>query len=154
MRWRLSVTTMTRVVLDSSVLISAFLTEGGTAHQVLRAARGGAFVLCLSREILEETRSSLREKVKTIRRYYGYTDERIEEHIADLAALAELAGELPAIKAVPLDPRDDAIVATAIAAGADYLISGDRHLLTLNAYRGIRILTPRQFLDLLSAGRL
>jgi putative PIN family toxin of toxin-antitoxin system len=140
---------MTRAVLDSSVLISAFLTEGGTAYQVLRAARGGAFVLCLSREILAETRSSLREKVKTIRRYYAYSDERIEEHIADLAALAELTRKLPVIQAVPLDPEDDVIVATAVAAKADYLVSGDRHLLTLGAYQGIQILTPRAFLDLL-----
>ena len=142
---------MSRVVLDTSVLISAFLTEGGTSHQVLRAARGGAFVLCLSREILEEARTSLREKVKTIRRYYTYSDERIEEHVADLAALAELTGTLPELRVVPLDPKDDMVVATAVAARADYLVSGDRHLLSLGQYEGIKIVTPREFLDRLTA---
>ena len=65
---------MIRAVLDSSVLVSAFLTRSGTSHAVLDAARGAAFVLCLSREILDETRRSLREEVHTIRRYYTYPD--------------------------------------------------------------------------------
>lgn len=108
-------------------------------------------MLCLSREILEEARTSLREKVKTIRRYYTYSDERIEEHIADLAALAELTGTLPELHAVPLDPKDDMVVATAVVARAGYLVSGDRHLLSLGQYEGIKIVTPREFLDRLTA---
>jgi uncharacterized protein len=108
-------------------------------------------VLCLSREILEEARTSLREKVKTIRRYYTYSDERIEEHVADLAALAELTGTLPELRVVPLDPKNDMVVATAVAARADYLVSGDRHLLSLGQYEGIKIVTPREFLDRLTA---
>ena len=140
---------MTRAVLDSSVLVSAFLTAGGTSYAVLSAARRGAFVLCLSGAILDETRRSLRNKVKTIRRHYTYPDERIDAHIADLAALAEPITDLPGLRVVPLDPDDDVIVATAAKAGADYLVTGDRHLLSLGAYEGIRMVTPRQFLDLL-----
>jgi uncharacterized protein len=139
-----------RAVLDSSVLVSAFLTRSGTSHTVLDAARGGAFVPCLSREILEETRRSLRDKVHTIRRYYTYPDERIDQHIADLAALSDLVGDLPKLRVIPLDPKDDMIVATAVAAKADYLVTGDkRHLLPLGEYQGIKIVTPRQLLDLL-----
>ena len=140
---------MIRAVLDSSVLVSAFLTAGGTSHAVLSAAKRSAFVLCLSDAILEETRRSLRDKVKTIRRHYTYPDERVEAHIADLAALAEPITDLPELRVVPLDPKDDVIVATAAKAGADYLVTGDRHLLSLGAYEGSRIVTPRQFLDLL-----
>ncbi len=144
---------MARAVLDSSVLISAFLTSRGTSHAVLSAAERGAFVLCLSREILEETRRSLREKVQTIRRYYDYPDERIDRHIADLAALAEPVTDLPELSVVPLDPKDDMVVATAVRAGADYLVTGDKkHLLPLREYRGTRIVSPRQFLDLLEHG--
>lgn len=142
-----------RAVLDSSVLVSAFLTEGGTAHAVLRAARDGAFVMCLSIEILEETRGSLRNKVKTIRRRYHYPDARIDEHIRDLALVAAPVVDLPRIDAVPNDPKVNMIVATAVAAGADYLVTGDRrHLLPLGSWHGTRIVTPRAFLDLLAAG--
>lgn len=139
---------MIRAVLDSSVLVSSFLTVGGTSYAVLSAARRGAFVLCLSHAILDETRRSLRDKVKTIRRYYTYPNERIDAHIADLAGLSEPIADLPELRVVPLDPKDDVIVATAVKAGADYLVTGDRHLLSLGAYRSIRIVTPRQFLDL------
>jgi putative PIN family toxin of toxin-antitoxin system len=140
---------MIRAVLDSSVLVSAFLTAGGTSYAVLSAARRGAFVLCLSGAILEETRRSLRHKVKTIRRHYTYPDKRVDAHIADLAGLAEPINDLPELRVVPLDRKDDVIVATAVAALADYLVSGDRHLLTLGEHQGIRMVTPRQFLDLL-----
>jgi putative PIN family toxin of toxin-antitoxin system len=138
---------MIRAVLDSSVLVSAFLTAGGTSYAALTAAERGAFVLCLSGAILEETRRSLRDKVKTIRRHYTYPDERIDAHIADLAALAEPVTDLPALRVVPLDPDDDVIVATAVKARAHYLVTGDRHLLSLDRYQAIRIVTPRQLLD-------
>jgi uncharacterized protein len=138
---------MIRAVLDNSVLVSAFLAERGTSSEVIRAAKSGAFLACLSREILEETRRSLRDKVKTIRSHYTYTDRRIEEHIADLITLAEPVIDLPRPHVVPLDRKDDVIVATAVKAQATYLVTGDRHLLALSAYQGIRIVKPRQFLE-------
>jgi predicted nucleic acid-binding protein len=59
--------------------------------------------------------------------------------------------DLPKIRVVPHDPKDDMVVATAVAAGADYLVTGDRrHLLSLREYEGIRIVTPRQFLDFIA----
>lgn len=61
-----------------------------------------------------------------------------------------MAGDLPTLRVVPDDPEDDVVVATAVAARADYLVTGDRrHLLPLGSYQGIRVVTPRQFLDLL-----
>jgi uncharacterized protein len=50
---------------------------------------------------------------------------------------------------VPLDPNDDMIVATAVKAKADFIVTGDRHLLALGSHDSIRIVTPREFLDLL-----
>lgn len=141
---------MTRAVLDSSVLISAFVTPRRLPSAVLDAAERGAFVLCLSPVILEETRASLRGKTRRVRRYYAYSDEQVDEYVEGLGAMAELVTDLPTLDAVPNDPKDNPIVATAVAAGAGYLVTGDRaHLLPLDPYQGIRIVTPRQFLDLL-----
>jgi uncharacterized protein len=141
---------MPRAVLDSSVLISAFLTPKRLPSAVLDAAERGAFVLCLSPVILEETRASLLRKTKRIRRYYSYPDERIAAYIEGLAAQAELVSDLPNIRVVPNDPKDDPIVATAVAAKADYLVTGDRaHLLPIKEYAGVRIVSPREFLELL-----
>jgi predicted nucleic acid-binding protein len=53
---------------------------------------------------------------------------------------------------VPNDPKDDPIVATAVAGGADYLVTGDRrHLLVLREYEGIQMISPRDFLKILEA---
>ena len=58
--------------------------------------------------------------------------------------------DLPRLQAVPADPKDDMVVATAVAAKAEYLVTGDRkHLLSLGTYEGIQIVTPREFLELL-----
>lgn len=141
---------MIRAVLDSSVLISAFLTPAGVSGQVLDAFEQGAFTLCLSKEILGETRTSLIKKVKRIRNYYAYPDEQVDRFLANLAALGELALELPMLRVVPDDPKDDMIVATAVKTKADYLVSGDRHLLSMEAYDGIQIITTRAFLTLIA----
>lgn len=56
--------------------------------------------------------------------------------------------ELPDIEAVPNDPTDNMIVATAVATDADHLVTGGRrHLLPLGGYEGIKIVTPRDSLD-------
>ena len=120
---------------------------------MLSAASKRTFVLCLSEAILEETRTSLWQKVKTIRRYYSYSNESVDVHIADLAALAERITDLPELRVVPLDQKDDMIVATAVKARADCIVTGDRHLLVLGAYEGIQMVRPRQFLELLEGAR-
>jgi predicted nucleic acid-binding protein len=53
------------------------------------------------------------------------------------------------LRAVRDDPNDDRILECALAAGADAVVSGDRHLLTLNRYEGIVIVSPREFLRLI-----
>src|SRR6476659_5730784 len=142
---------MRRAALDSSVLISAFLTPHGTAAEVLRAADHGAFVLCLSFEILAETAAALVRNQKLQARY-GYTHAEAAGFCDDLAASAEITADLPKLQAVPANPKDDMVVATAVAAKAGNLVTGDRrHLLSMGAYEAIQIVTPREFLDLIGA---
>ena len=140
---------MARAVLDSSVLISAFLTPKGVPDRVLDAAERGDFTLCLSGEILAETATVLLREPKLQARY-AFDQAAVEEFCDGLAASAEMAAELPKLAAVPGDPKDDMVVATAVATKAEYLVTGDRkHLLSLGTYEGILIVTPRDFLELL-----
>jgi uncharacterized protein len=127
---------MAKAVLDSSVLISAFLTPQGAPGRILDAAERGVFVVCLSPEILTETHHVLVREPK-LRARYGYGEEQVEAFCDGLVAVAELVSGLPELAgAVPLDPKDDVIVATAVAAGADYLVTGDRRqLLALGQYQ-------------------
>ncbi len=139
---------MARAVLDSSVLISAFLTPRGTCADLLRAGERGAFVLCLSPELLADMAAPLLRDPELQARY-GYDRKKVAEFCERLLLAGSLVTDLPDLSgAVPLDPKDDRIVATVVAARAAYLVTGDRpHLLALGAYEGIRIVRPRDFLD-------
>ena len=140
---------MPRVVLDSSVLISAFVDPHGEVMQLLRQPKRSRYQAVLSTAILEETTQKLLTK-PSLRRYATYTDEDVRAYIGWLLTQVELIeGDLPELHVVPSDPKDDMVVATAVAARADYLVSGDRDLLDLGGYERIAILTVRQFLDML-----
>jgi uncharacterized protein len=139
---------MANVVVDTTVLISGFLTPEGVAADLLERAHAGAFTLCLSREIIEELRSRLLYRPK-IRNNYRYADERVHQHCRDLVAASRLITGIPVVRVVERDPNDDMIVACALKAGADYIVTRDKDLLSLGAHQGTQIVTPRQFLDLL-----
>lgn len=132
-------------VVDASVIVSAFLTPG-PARQLLGLAQRGAFTACISARLLEEIRRSLR-KPKLMARY-GYDIEKAERFCARLAVGARIVRELPDLPPICRDPDDDHVIAAALVAGADCIVTGDDDLLTLGEHAGIRILTVRQFLDL------
>jgi uncharacterized protein len=139
-------------VVDTTVLISAFITPAGVAAAVIERGRRGDFGLCLSEDIIEELRSRLLSR-SNIRRRYRYADEWVHQYCHDLevASIQLVIDPLP-ISVVERDPNDDMVVACAVAAKADYLVTRDKDLLSLGSHEGIRMVTPRQFLDLLDAG--
>ena len=140
---------MPRAVLDSSVLVSAFLTPHGSVVRLLRDPVRSRYELCLSDAILTETAEVLLAKSK-LRRYAAYADDDVREYIRWLLTQAEMVPDAPAPRVVLNDPKDDPIVAAAVAAKADYLVTGDRaHLLPLGEHQGIRIISPRAFFDIL-----
>jgi putative PIN family toxin of toxin-antitoxin system len=136
------------IVVDTTVLISAFITPEGVSAKLLEQARAAGFTLCLSPELIEELRSRLLHRRK-MRKSYQYADERVHRHCRDLEAACRLITDLPHVHVVERDPNDDMVIACALKAAADYIVTRDKDLLSLAAYEGIRIGTPRQFLDLL-----
>jgi len=140
---------MPRAVLDSSVLVSAFLTPHGSVVRLLRDPARSRYRLCLSEAILTETAETLLGKSK-LRRYAEYADDDVRDYIRWLLTQAEIVADTPAPRVVLNDPKDDPIIAAAVEAKADYLITGDRaHLLPIGEYQGIRIISPRAFLEIL-----
>ncbi len=138
-----------KAVVDSSVLISAFLMPKSGPGQVLRAGLEGKFQLLVSPMILTEVDRSLRTKRGLLR--FGYTEAERKAFVENLAAAAELVEDVPIIPPVCRDPDDDHVLAAALAVRADCIVTGDRDLLDLWAYQGIRILTVRQLLDSIPA---
>ena len=135
-----------RLVLDTNVVVSATLIRGGNEDRLLRAWQPGAFDLVVSPPILAETgRALLYEKLQKFR----WMSE--DEVISLLEALGRESLLVPgdAILKVSRDPADDKFLAAAIEGRAQYVVSGDRDLLAVKAYRGIRIVRPAAFLEIL-----
>jgi putative PIN family toxin of toxin-antitoxin system len=137
---------MPSAVLDSTVLISAFLAQRGVSNEFLRHAREGAFLLYLSEEILNEAQGVLLDEERRHRQRYHYPDEEAIHFIAGLCVFAHLVTDLPQVTVVIRDPNDDMVIATAQRAQAAYIVTRDKDLLSLHHYRGITMMTPEAFI--------
>lgn len=132
------------VVVDASVLISAFLFPESVPGQVLKFAREGVFPMHLSPILIEETRRSLLNP--RLRKAYGHGEEDVLAWCADLRQVSRvLSDPLPDIGRACRDPDDDHVLAAAVAAKADLIVTGDKDLLALGQFQDIRILTPQAF---------
>lgn len=137
-----------KAIIDSSVLVSAFLTRERAPGILVKAGLDRRFEMHVSDQILAETNRRLRNRPKLSERY-GYTDDDVTHYITDLAGSAAVLTDLPIIEPVCRDPDDDHVIAAALAATADCIISGDRDLLDLGSHQGVRMLTVREALDAL-----
>ena len=115
--------------------------------QIVDAWRKGLFELAISAEIIAEVQRAL-DKVYFRNRL---SSEQIDRAVTLLRRRSNLVRLNIHVEGVVRDPDDDVIVSTALSAEADYLVSGDKALLELQSYGAIRIVSPRQFLDILNA---
>ena len=132
---------MPRITLDTNVVVSALISPG-TSRQVLELARSGAVTLILSPFILEETAGVLRTKM-------AWDDGRIRTALEMIKGLSTLVRPEKSLSVVKEDAQDNRIVECAAFGRADYLVSGDKHILSLKEYQGIRFLSPRDLLEAL-----
>lgn len=133
-----------RVVVDTSTLISAVLWTG-LPHRLIELAEAGQITLCATEETLQEFREVLaRPKFAGKIRERATRVDEIMQSVLRLVALYPVLA-MPAV--VDADPDDDKFLACAAAAGVEYLISSDGHLLDMKAYGGVQILTPREFVE-------
>jgi uncharacterized protein len=135
-----------RIVLDTNVLISALVSATGTAAQILARCQAGELELLISPANLTELRRVL--AYPKIRKRLDYTDTQIEAFVTFLEQSFTLLTPLTEVRAVPADSDDDKFVALALAGEAQYIISGDDHLLRIGQYEGVTILKPAAFLFL------
>jgi len=137
-----------RAVLDADVFVSAAVRPEGPPGQIIRRfLRGGAFEIVVSRAIVDEILRAL--SYPKVRKYIrsGLDPELWFEDIIVLSHL--VAGERECAGASK-DPDDDKYLAAAIEGRAAFVVAGDADLLDLKEYGGIRIVSPRVFLDLLA----
>jgi putative PIN family toxin of toxin-antitoxin system len=129
------------VVLDTNVVVAALVAEGLCREVVHRAAR---------MRIVASSARLMHELEATLRRKFAVTPA------AD-AFLKAFRQQVPLVqpaklpKAICRDPNDDIVLATAVAAKANLIVTGDEDLLVLETYDGIDIISPRRFLERLDA---
>jgi putative PIN family toxin of toxin-antitoxin system len=131
-----------RVVLDPNVLVSALISSAGPSREIVDEWVLGRFVLVASPALLGELTDVLARP--RFRRWVAIDIAR--DFIAGLKDAAVVVEDPPAQVGLTADPGDDYLVALARAAGADFLVSGDRHLTGL-VDPVPPVLTPRQFRD-------
>ena len=139
---------MLKAVLDTSVLVSAFLKHSGVNAKVLQQAKD-RFQLHLSEDILEET-SRVLLTYERIRKKYMYSDNEARDYLETLRIVAErVITVVPRIRVIKNDPHDDSVLACGLKSEADYIVSKDNHLRELKEYRGIKIVSTLEFLEII-----
>jgi len=128
-----------RLVLDTNTVVSG-LIWGGVPGQLIDAAAAGTVQIISSVPLLGELHDVLfRKKFATQLAEQGVDAADLFEGYAALVELVDPADIGPVILA---DPDDDIVLATAVAGGADAIVSGDAHLLGIGEFRGMPIITP------------
>jgi uncharacterized protein len=138
-----------KVVIDTNVFVSALIRPGSVPAQIL--SHPAPFMLVTSEKILAELARVLR--YDRIQKRYNLNPEMIDEYIRNIRFDSEVIQVTRSASGVAEDPDDDKFLACAEEASADCIVSGDPHLIVLENHRGIPILTPQQFLDLLTSHR-
>ena len=138
---------MLRVVLDANVYLSALIRPQGPPGQIVERFLEGLFEIVLSLAIVQETvRAFGYPKV----RKYIHAGVDPELWLEDVILLAQFVAGDDELEGVSVDADDDKYFAGAVEGNATLIVTGDPDLLTVKEYRGIRIVTPRFFLDLLN----
>lgn len=129
-----------KIILDTNVLVSGLFFKS-IPFKILEGIKLGKYRTVVSREIIDE---------------YKRTIDKLTEQFAHINANSQL--ELIVLssdicqphrlsESICADPDDDKFIACAVASKAKIIVSGDRHLLEVSGYKGIEVLTPRQFVE-------
>ncbi|MGB9715452.1 MAG: putative toxin-antitoxin system toxin component, PIN family [Thermodesulfovibrionales bacterium] len=129
---------MIKAVYDTNILISGLLWKG-LPYKCLLLAKAEVVELFLCDEIIAELSSKLKNK-------FNFTDIEVKTTIREIKSFSKNIKIEGNLKFVKEDRDDDKFIECAYNSNADYIVSGDKHLLDLKSYKGIEILNVRDFL--------
>ena len=135
-----------KIVLDANIFVSAFL-YGGNPNDVVETVSKGWDTLFITDEILAEADSVFRK------RKFHLTEEEIEYYIRRIKEIGTKIKVTDSERVTDggcRDKTDNRYLECAVAANADYVISGDIHLRELKEYRGIKIVNPAEYLEIVN----
>jgi putative PIN family toxin of toxin-antitoxin system len=127
-----------RIVVDTNIYISAIFW-GGKPREIIDLGRDNRVHIFTSLEIENEIAEKLRTK-------FRLDEEEINQILLDFSTLTVPVKVTTKIEALPDDPEDNKFIECAVLSGANYIVSGDKHLLELKEYSGIKILKASEYL--------
>lgn len=128
-----------RVVFDSNIYISALVVPGSQAEQALVRILDGTDSLLISKAILDEV-------LATLARKFSRDREMLSQTAVILSEMAEVVKPEHTVSILKDDP-DNRILECAEAGQATYIVTGDKAMLRLKRYRGIRLISLREYLS-------
>lgn len=134
-----------KIVLDTNVLVSGILSPNGPPAAVLRALLTERVTLCFDERIVSEYRDVL------TRTRFAFDRELVEELIGFLESAGSPTLATPLAVTLP-DPWDQMFVEVAVSSNADCLVTGNLRHFPETARAGVRVVSPREFLDVLLQG--
>jgi putative PIN family toxin of toxin-antitoxin system len=135
-----------KAVLDTNVLISSAIATG-VPHDIAVKGFSGEYQIIVSVATLMEFRETLLKYPDR----FGMDEDEVQQEVETIRYFAEFVEPDEEITAVEADPDDDKFLEAAVAGNVDYVVSGDRHLLELDSFRGIEIVDPRTFYEQLES---
>ncbi len=143
---------MTRIVLDTNLFISAFLSPSGKPAEILALCVSGEIDLLISPAILREIALVLRySKVAKLLKKRGINENDILDKLQKIIKTTIIVPGSFVPDHIQSDPSDNEILACALEGQADYIVSGDHHLTDLKSFQGIPIVNPDMFLQAIKA---
>jgi len=133
---------MVRVVIDTNVLVSALIDDGKPRRLLTKLLQEHTVIA--SRRMLAELADVLtRDK-------FAVKSSQVDRFLSSLLKKSKIVPDTPRFKIILEDPDDDKVLDTAYTEKADYIVTGDRHLLTLKTFKGTKIRNVTQMLEILS----
>jgi putative PIN family toxin of toxin-antitoxin system len=133
------------IVLDTNVWISGIFFRRGVPARILAAWRDDRFEIVVTPDTLAELETKLRQK--TIQ--FGADPTLADEWLDYIRTYARQVLAAGVAAGVCRDPKDDQFLDAAVSSGARYIVSGDKDLQALDIYQQIKVLSPREFVELM-----
>ena len=134
-----------KAVLDTNVYISAILF-GGKPERIRKLSKEGKIEILISEAIIAEI-------AEVLRKTFDWGNLQISQTINEIREITTLVTPRQTLSIIKKDEDDNRILECAAEGKAGYIVSGDKHILLLKEYQGIKILSPAQFLRVISQGR-
>ncbi len=133
---------MVKVVLDTNIFVSSIFWSEGNPHKIVELALDNKIMVFTSVEILQELE-------KVLRRDFNEPEEIIQRQISLVLEYSAVIKAKVKLDAVKDDPEDNKIIECAVSCNADYVVSGDKHLLNLKEYNGVKIISAKRFAEMI-----